>query len=102
MNSGDDDVLRAVSEHSNAAAEMLERALLDAVGTVERELARVMLKSESDLERLAGLAVQMLAKLAEAGAASSHDERGAADTAGSLNQIATAVARAARRGARFT
>ncbi len=46
----DDDVPPAFAERSRAAAEMLERSLMKAVGSVEAELARVVRTGESDLE----------------------------------------------------
>lgn len=97
----DDDVPPAFAERSRAAAEMLERSLLKAVGAVETELARVMRTGEMDIERLAGLVVEIVARLGAAGV-SGGGAPAPAETQGSLNQIATAIARAVRRGARFS
>ncbi len=96
----DDDVPPAFAERSRAAAEMLERSLLKAVGAVETELARVVRTGETDIERLAGLVVEIVARLGAAGV--SGGASAPAETQGSLNQIATAIARAVRRGARFS
>ena len=96
----DDDVPPAFAERSRAAAEMLERSLLKAVGAVETELARVVRTGETDIERLAGLVVEIVAKLSAAAPSGAPDV--GSDAQGSLNQIATAIARAVRRGARFS
>lgn len=93
-------------DHAQTAADALERSLLKAVGNVEAELSRVLRTGESELDRLARMVAETLAKLAidgVAGAASRSEPAVGGDGAiGSLNQIAAAVARAARRGARFT
>ena len=88
-------------EQSRVAGEMLERSLMKAVGTVETELARVVRSGEADLDRLARRITETLAQLAVdsvfGGGSAASD-----DGAKSLNGIATAIARAARRGSRFT
>jgi hypothetical protein len=90
-------------EQSRAASEMLERSLMKAVGSVETELTRVMRAGEADLDRLARRITETLAQLTvdsvfgNAGGGATGDEG-----AGSLNGIATAIARAAQRGSRFT
>jgi hypothetical protein len=87
-------------EQSRVAGEMLERSLLKAVGSVEAELTRVMRTGEADIERLAQRIAETLARLA---VDSVFGVEGAAgDGAGSPNGIATAIARAVRRGSRFT
>lgn len=97
----DDDVPPAFAERSRAAAEMLERSLMKAVGSVEAELARVVRAGETDIERLAGLVVEIVARLGAA-APSGGSAPDGAKAQGSLNQVATAIARAVRRGARFS
>ncbi len=94
------------AEAAKAAGDALELALLRATQTVERELARTVKTGEDDLDRLARRIAETLAQLAIdgvmgsvfGGEPSSPAERGA----GSLNAIATALAKAARRGTRFT
>jgi hypothetical protein len=88
-------------EQSRAAGEMLERSLLKAVSSVETELARVVRTGEADLERLARRITETLAQLAVESVFGGGNA-GGSDVAGSLNGIATAIARAARRGSRFT
>jgi hypothetical protein len=102
MDIGDDDATRALEERSRVAAEMLERSLLRALGNVEAELARVVRTGEADLERLAVLFIETLAKLADA--SGSGGDGGTSDprAGGSANQIATTIARMVRRGARFS
>ncbi len=90
-----------LAEESRVAGEMLERSLLQAVSSVENELTRVMRAGEMDLERLAQRIASTLAELAIDGAMRSSQSTGG-DAATSLNGLATAIARAARRGARFT
>ena len=95
----------AIAEAGRIASEALERSLMKAVGAVEAELARVVRAGEADIARLAGSIVEILTKISatqSAGPANAVDSGGAVDAALSLNQIAAAVARAARRGARFT
>jgi len=99
MNENDDD---AIAEAGRVASEMLERSLMKAVGAVEAELARVVRTGEADIARLAGAIVEILAKVSTARDSGPIDTAGPGDGAVSLNQIAAAVARAARRGARFT
>jgi hypothetical protein len=99
MNENDDD---AIAEAGRIASEMLERSLMKAVGAVEAELARVVRTGEADIARLAGSVMEILAKVSTARDSGPIDAAGPSDAAVSLNQIAVAVARAARRGARFT
>jgi hypothetical protein len=87
-------------EQSRMAGEMLERSLMRAVNSVETELARVVRTGEADLDRLARRITETLAQLAVDGVFGGGSARD--DGAKSLNGIATAVARAARRGSRFT
>lgn len=100
MDVEDDGVSRALRDHSRVAAEMLEQSLMTAVGNVEAELARVVRTGEADLERLAALFIETIAKLADA----SGPGGGARETgpAASANQIAATIARAVLRGARFS
>jgi hypothetical protein len=102
MNEKDDE---AIAEAGRVASEALERSLMKAVGSVEAELSRVVRAGEADIARLAGSIVEILARISAAqseGPTNTVDSGGAGDTALSLNQIAAAVARAARRGARFS
>lgn len=92
-------------EAAKAAGDALERALLKATQTVERELARIVKSGEDDLDRLARKIAETLAQLALdgvlgglGGASEAPRESGMS----SFNQIAAALAKAARRGARFT
>lgn len=90
-----------------AAGDALEQALLRATQTVERELARIVKTGEDDLDRLARRIAETLAQLAldgVLGGVAGDGAQGAARDGGaaSLNGIAAALARAARRGARFT
>lgn len=90
-------------EQSRVAGEVLERSLLRAVSSAESELARVVRSGEAELDRLALRITETLAQLAidgVLGARPVQADSGAAPA--SLNGIAKAVARAARRGARFT
>ena len=102
MDVDEDGMSRAVDERSRVAAEMLERSLMNAVGRVETELGRVMRTGEADLERLAGLVVEIVARLATAGVAGGAGSAGEANAAGSINEVATTIARAVRRGSRFS
>ena len=97
MTEGDDSALRA-----QEAADAFERSLLKAVANVEAELSRVVRTGEDDLNRLARMIAETLAKLAIDSVTGSEAQPGSGSGVASLNQIATAVARAARRGARFT
>jgi phage-related minor tail protein len=90
-----------LEEQSRVAGEMLERSLLRAVSSVETELTRVMRTGEADIERLAQRIAAMMAQLALDSVFGGGNSAGG-DGAGSLNGIATAIARAARRGSRFT
>lgn len=95
------------TEAAKAAGDALEQALLKATQSVERELARIVKTGEDDLDRLARRIAETLARLAIDGLIGDASGTGAGapqsdGAAGSLNQIATALARAARRGARFT
>ncbi len=92
-------------EAARAAGDALEAALLKATQTVERELARIVKSGEDDLDRLARRIAETLAQLALDGLLSGSAEasRPAADSGvSSVNQIAGALAKAARRGMRFT
>lgn len=96
-------------EAAKAAEEAFELALLKATRTVELELARIVKAGEDDLDRLARKIAETLARMAIDGAMGAVLDGGGAGsgsegsgTQGSVNQIAAAVARAARRGARFT
>lgn len=97
-------VLPDIEEQSRAASEMLERSLLQAVNSVEVELSRVMRAGEADVERLAQRIAQTVAQLAVDSVMGAAERGNGAERegAGSLNGIATAIARAARRGSRFT
>lgn len=93
------------NEAAQAAGDALEAALLKATRTVERELSRIVKAGEDDLDRLARRIAETLAQLALDGLLGEVGERSrpAADAgASSINQIAGALARAARRGSRFT
>lgn len=95
-------------EGAQIAGEALEQALLKATRAVETELARILKRGEDDLERLAGRIAETLARLAVEGVMGAgsgavdpaivDDQRGSEP---SLNQMATAFVRAARRGGRF-
>jgi len=98
MINGDEEEAR----RAQAAADALERSLLKAVANVEAELSRVVRTGEDDLNRLARLIAETLARLAIDGVTGSEAQPGSGSGGASLNQIAAAVARAARRGARFT
>lgn len=98
MDIGEDDASRALEDRSRVAAEMLEQSLMRALGNVEAELARVVRTGEADLERLAALFIETIARLANSGGAV---ERETGDAA-SANQVATTIARAVLRGARFS
>lgn len=97
-------------EAAQAAGDALEQALLKATRVVEIELARIVKSGEDDLDRLARRTAETLAQLAidrTLGAAFDLQAptpviRGESGVAGSIDQIATAIARAARRGSRFT
>jgi hypothetical protein len=68
--------------------------VLKAVGRVEEELSRVVRKGEVDLERIARTFAETLTTLAIDGAIGRRGRSG--------NQVAAAIARAARRGSRFS
>lgn len=92
-------------EAVRAAGDALEASLLKATQTVERELARIVRTGEEDLDRLARRIAETLAQLALDGVLSGTGEgarSGAGDAVSSINQIAGALAKAARRGSRFT
>lgn len=92
-------------EAARAAGDALEAALLKATQTVERELARIVKSGEDDLDRLARRIAETLAQLALDGllGGSVEGARPAEDAgATSVNQIAGVLAKAARRGMRFT
>jgi hypothetical protein len=95
------------NEQALAAGEALERALLSAAQSVERELARIVKTGEEDLDRLARKIAETLAQLALDGVMNTVIGDPAAPTRSdpglsSINGIAAALAKAARRGARFT
>lgn len=103
MNIGDDDRPGVFADQAQAAADALERSLLKAVGTVEAELSRVVRTGEDDLNRLARMIAETLARLTIDGVTGNEVQQpGGGARGASLNQIAATVARAARRGARFT
>lgn len=92
-------------EAAKAAGDALEAALMKATQTVERELARIVRTGEDDLDRLARKIAETLAQLAIDGVIGSVMGGGDATAdAGpaSLNGLAAALAKAARRGSRFT
>ena len=92
----------ALEERARVAGEMLEWSLMMAVGTVEAELSRVMRTGEADLERLAAMVLEVVDRLSRASEGGAPNSSGGGAEAGSANQIATTVARAVRRGARFS
>lgn len=92
-------------EAAKAAGDALERALLKATQAVERELARIVKTGEDDLDRLARKIAETLAQLALDGVIGGLGHAGEApreDGVPSFNQVAAALAKAARRGMRFT
>lgn len=92
-------------EAASAAGDALEAALLKATQTVERELARIVKSGEDDLDRLARRIAETLAQLALDGLLGEtvQTPRTAAEAGvSSVNQIAGLLAKAARRGMRFT
>ena len=95
-------------EAAQAAGEALEQALLKATRSVEAELARVLKRGEDDLDRLVGRIGEALARMAIEGVigagsgapgSSADGDRGGGEP--SMNQVATALLRAARRGGRL-
>ena len=102
MDIGEDDVSRAFEDRSRVAAEMLEQSLMKALGNVEAELARVVRTGEADLERLAALFIETIARLANTGGAGGNGIGREAGDAASANQVAATIARAVLRGARFS
>lgn len=99
--------MNETDEAVEAAADAMERALMRAAQSVERELARIVKAGEDDIDRLSRKLAEILATGAInglLGLASDGAQGGVDDDAsgGSLNQIAAAVTRAARRGARFS
>lgn len=91
-------------EAARAAGDALEAALLKATQTVERELLRIVKSGEDDLDRLARRIAETLAQLALDGllAEAPGGARPADVGVSSVNQIASVLAQAARRGVRFT
>lgn len=92
-------------EAARVAGDALEAALLKQTQTVERELARIVKSGEDDLDRLARRIAETLAQLALDGVLGGGVEAsapGADAGVASVNQIAGALAKAARRGMRFT
>ena len=96
------------AETAQAAGDALEQALLKAARVVELELARIVKSGEDDFDRLANRIAETLARLAVDGAMGAVFDHGPVSASagegahGSINQVAALVARAARRGARFT
>ncbi len=95
------------TDAAEAAGAALEQALLKATRAVESELERIVRNGEADIERLARAIAETLARLAVDSALGRQAPApfpSGADTGapGSLNQIASAIAKAAMRGARFT
>ena len=93
-------------EAAQRAAEAMEQALLKATQRIESELARIVRTGEDDLDRMARRFFQRFAELALAGVLDSALGGAGPDAANdatrsSINQAAAAIARAARRGARF-
>ena len=92
-------------EAAKSAGDALEAALMKATQTVERELARIVRTGEDDLDRLARKIAETLAQLAIDGVIGSvmgGDETKADGGPSSVNGLAAALAKAARRGSRFT
>lgn len=92
-------------EAAKAAGDALEAALMKATQTVERELARIVRTGEDDLDRLARKIAETLAQLAIDGVIGSvmgGVEPKADAGPASVNGLAAALAKAARRGSRFT
>ncbi len=96
-------------EAAKAAGDALEQALLKATRVVELELARIVKAGEDDLDRLARRIAETLARMAIDGAMgpaldgqAPAANSGSSGVQGSINQVAAAIARAARRGARFS
>lgn len=92
-------------EAAKAAGDALEAALMKATQTVERELARIVRTGEDDLDRLARKIAETLAQLAIDGVIGSvmgGGEPKADAGPASVNGLAAALAKAARRGSRFT
>lgn len=93
---------------AKAAGDALERALMKATQSVERELARIVRTGEEDLDRLGRKIAETLAQLAldgvlgGLGGGATPEAPANGGGVSSLNQVATALAKAARRGARFT
>lgn len=93
---------------AKAAGDALERALLKATQSVERELVRIVKTGEDDLDRLGRRIAETLAQLAldgvlgGLGGAATREAPVDGGGLSSFNQIAVALAKAARRGARFT
>ena len=92
------------AEAAATAGDALEKSLLRAVASVEAELERVMRKGQDDADRLAATIAEAFAKVALDTVFGPPPQRedSSDGLAGSLNQIASAIAKAARRGARFT
>ncbi len=93
---------------AKAAGDALERALLKATQSVERELMRIVKTGEDDLDRLGRKIAETLAQLAldgvlgGLGGGASRDAPADDGALLSFNQIATALAKVARRWMRFT
>lgn len=88
-------------------ADALEQALLRAAHKVELELARIVKSGEDDLDRLVRRFAEAIAKVAIDTAfgndfGSSISLPDSSRVSGAVNQIAGAIAKAARRGQRFT
>lgn len=110
---------RAIEAFANgpakAAGEALEQAFAKAGRSIRGELEQLARSGEADLDRLAAKLVETLAQVAVRQAFGGSEQAGpvnvtmnvagsagASDVMGSGNQIAAMVARAVRKGARFT
>jgi hypothetical protein len=92
-------------ETAQRAAEAMEQALLKATQSMERELARILRGGEEDFDRMARRFFERIVELALESVldgAFGASSGGAGDVdRNSMNQATAAIARAARRGARF-
>jgi len=110
---------RAIEAFANgpakAAGEALEQAFAKAGRSIRSELEQLARSGEADLDRLAAKLVETLAQLAVRQVFGGSERAGpvnvtmnvagnagASDVVGSGNQIAAMVARAVRKGARFS
>lgn len=115
-----DEAGRALEAFANgpakAAGDALEQAFARAGRSIRSELETLARSGEADLDRLAAKLAETLAQLAVRQVLGTSGREGApvnvtmnvaggggeSGTAGSANQIAAAIARAVRRGARFS